>query len=205
MKKFDFSVMGWRFLLKIARHKSQDRSSVLDLSVVTSAVPERADMLVVPTLVPALSEPQPVAEEIVGWRSWILVEHDEDLYLRSFYHDVLWQSPVMRADAKPTKENAHGIYMLRKRVVNKAPFNGYFITFGPDFRDVTEFSVEGTIALSGIVIEGEDGFRGEQAVIRSLKLGRNLPPNRSPMEVVERLEARYGVDVEFADVAMVMT
>lgn len=128
---------------------------------------------------------------IIGWRSWRL---RPDGYLLSSTRDVVWDGPTIRADAMPHRSTSNGIYAVR--MVEQMPPN----------------EVWGEVELSGVVVVGEAGYRGEVATVRSLYLNRRqeeapldgvTPPQTwvewpSPAFVAE-LEARYGVDVTISE------
>jgi len=56
-----------------------------------------------------------------------------------------------------------------------------------------EFGVIGEIELLGHVIEGEDGYRSQGAIIRRLQTACTDP------EILKALEARYQCDVEIVE------
>ena len=142
--------------------------------------------------------------EIIAWRAWFLVEHEGDWYLRSFFYPtgdpMRWEGPAVRADKTPELESAHGIYALTKE-----RFDGYYspdygigvtMHFGSsDGRYKTESFVYGEVALSGTVVEGTNGYRAEQAVVRSLTLKLDkawaLTSKQVPLEIQASLEQRY--------------
>ena len=98
-----------------------------------------------------------VPQEIVAERSWNLSQDEQGPVLYSVCHPVVWDGPTLRANVQPGKSDAYGIYAQR--------------ALEPCY---AAYPVVGTVALSGIVVEGELGFRGECATIRTLRL-RSLP------------------------------
>lgn len=164
----------------------------------------------------------PCDHEILAWRSWVLeplthVRPERDpspvfwssfrpgyfiaekhpihvgqagchLRLRSVHRPVYWDSPTLAADRVPSLASAHGIYALKRMPEPKGLHSDYVRSCG----------VYGQVALSGIVIQGEHGYRAERCVIRSLQLGNphwwqrwGVPVD----ELVRQLEARYQCDV----------
>lgn len=132
------------------------------------------------TVAPADTSPslEVVQQEIIAWRGWCLSKDDHGPVLKSVTRDVPWLGPSLTADAKPGHrtpdpnyywrgDNTSGIYALRE--------------LGEHY---SKMSVVGSVALSGIVVEGENGYRAEHATIRSLRL-RSLP-DRQP-----QYQARY--------------
>src|SRR5439155_2347164 len=91
--------------------------------------------------------------EIMGWRAWTLVPGEECLRSVSYNH-VIWDGPVLHADAIPTARNPNGVYAVH--IPNNVPWT----------------RIWGEVALSGTVVEGENGYRGEVATIRSLYIAR---------------------------------
>lgn len=122
--------------------------------------------------------------EIVGWRCWRL-KMDERPELQSLHHDTPWDTAVLRATHEPTVQNVAGIYALDDRAAI-----GFMLA---DFDPYAP--VYGEVALSGTVIEGSKGFRGECAVIRSLFLRRG-DATHNAMELADALAQRYAVAVE---------
>lgn len=122
--------------------------------------------------------------EIVGWRCWRL-KTDERPELQSLHHDTAWDTAVLRATQEPTVKNVTGIYALDDRAAI-----GFMLA---DFDPYAP--VYGEVALSGTVIEGSKGFRGECAVIRSLFLRRG-DATHNALELADALAQRYAVSVE---------
>jgi hypothetical protein len=118
---------------------------------------------------------------------------------------IRWDGPALTADAVPAAPpDEHGIYALRKEPFAESGYDG---------------AITGEVALSGIVIEGTQGYRAERAVIRSLYVRFWVPPkyfpSRSPyafgysseaerlsfpevcaLDFLTRLEDRYKCPVE---------
>jgi len=123
-------------------------------------------------------------QEIVGWRSWRLMgEINEEPELWSVHNDTKWLASTLRAHERPAQENNSGIYAHADR--EKAREMAFAEPWPQAY---------GEVALSGIVVEGARGYRGEQAVIRSLYLIRGTD-ERSPLDLADALSRRYDVDV----------
>jgi len=125
---------------------------------------------------------EPVAEEIIANRAWFCaLQCDGSVVLCSLTRNVAWEWPTLVAEGPVGYDSSCGIYAV-KGVVNYA------------------HTVSGTVALSGIVVEGENGYRAERATIRSLvlhykRLGDDFS-DRSPLQIAAELEERYQGDVE---------
>lgn len=99
------------------------------------------------------------ATEILATRGWRL---DFSPYvgvrLRSLHVDTIWEGPALVAHGDPeTPDN--GIHAARHEA--------WTTTFA---RYVVNASVSGVVALSGKIVEGENGYRAERAMIQSLVL-----------------------------------
>ena len=137
--------------------------------------------------------------EIIAWRAWYLVEHEGDWYLRSFFcpegNPMRWEGPAVRADKTPELESAHGIYALTEKRFGSVCYEDVYSMIGGDGRYKAEGYIYGEIALSGTVIEGTNGYRAEQAVVRSLTLKLDkawaLTSKQVPLEIQASLERRY--------------
>lgn len=149
------------------------------------------------------SPPPPPIErretEIVAWRAWMLVEQDGEWYLRSFNYPrespMLWEGPAVRADQEPAHDNVNGIYALTKDRFDLFYPTGTMVFVGPsDGSYKSDGHAYGEVALSGLVVEGEKGYRGEQAVVRSLTLKLSsawASTTVIPLEIMASLETRY--------------
>lgn len=126
--------------------------------------------------------------EIVAQRGWRLkvqlIESDVVEAILYSLNGTRWEGPMLRADLVPTTANANGIYAVMSSSPHRVSYR--------------ESHVIGEVALSGTVIEGEMGYRGEQATVRSLILHHGhhqLPDDVRVLDVVWALEARYHCDV----------
>jgi len=97
--------------------------------------------------------------------------------LRSPLHSVLWDGPVMVADAVPRVGNCNGIYALKRptRHTRRAYWN----------------VVVGVVALSGQIVVGKYGYRAERAVVRALWLDHSL----YQPDIIQALQDCYQADV----------
>lgn len=132
--------------------------------------------------------------EIVAQRGWRLkvqlIESDVVEAILYSLNGTRWEGPMLRADLVPTTANANGIYAVMSSSPHRVSY--------------CKSHVIGEVALSGTVIEGEMGYRGEQATVRSLILHHGhhqLPDDVRVLDVVWALEARYHCDVTVKQLA----
>lgn len=134
---------------------------------------------------PVEPEPVPVATEIIAWRAWSLVEDDWNRpMLKSVSQGTLWDGPTLRADKTPKRDTPHGIY-ARKSLETLGEYGGQ--------------PVVGSIALSGIVVEADNGYRAEVATIRSLKVRQGVAGRYCLLEACGYLADRYQVEPEVCE------
>jgi hypothetical protein len=129
-----------------------------------------------------MPEPEPVSEEIIAWRGWRLQRSEEGRwFLCSVSMATLWEGPTLIADKQPDRDSHHGIYARRTR------------------KALAEYTRQccGEVALSGVVVEGENGYRAERATIRSLIVFGWPAPDVRPLEVIAELEERYQCEVSW--------
>lgn len=142
---------------------------------------------------PPSESPSPseaVTTPIVGWRYWMV---REDGVLVSSYNAHVWDGPTTKADTIPARENSNGIYAVATK--EQVPM-------------ATDGSVWGEVELSGVVVIGERGYRGEIATVRSIHMQRRqievpidgiVPPQTygewPSASLVGALEQRYAVEV----------
>lgn len=127
---------------------------------------------------------EPVSKEIIAWRGWRLVKYADGWKLHSVtQHLVCWDGPTLIADKVPEWNSQHGIYALTER--NAVVGNGY------------QGHCLGEVALSGVVVEGSNGYRAERAMIRSLTLLGYFDPSTRPIEIMADLEERYQCEVSW--------
>lgn len=150
-----------------------------------------------PEIPPRWENPERVEEEIIAYRCWYLdwelvgwTEREDLPILRPILHSTnrpfAWDGPVVRADVPPARNTKSGIYAV-----------GVEDRFSKNFGYVQEGNVWGEVALSGLVVEGEAGYRAEVCTIRRLWLGGKSRINvYLPRDQVTRLLAeRYQCDV----------
>ena len=144
---------------------------------------------------------EPVAQEILAWRGWVWDR--ERPMLRSIHYDTLWEGPVLTADKIPAEQTGHGIYALITEDGSPPPrfpprpFAPYVLTFPINYRHSAH--VWGQVALSGIVLQGEYGYRAERAMIRSLIIREVIHGETGPspwthlpnLVLADELERRY--------------
>jgi len=128
---------------------------------------------------------EPITQEVLAWRGWSLnwAEKEQGWFLYSVNHDVRWDGPSLMADKVPDSQNTHGIYALADK--GQLLLQGYGT------------QVLGEVALSGIVVEGERGYRAERATIRNLVVFGYPRPDVRPIEILVELENRYQCEVRW--------
>ena len=136
-------------------------------------------------------EPESVAREILAARGWYLRRDESARPFLTSFNGTRWDGPRLMADQVPSSTNTSGIYALTAD-------NQYTATY----KD--QAAVWGTVALSGIVVEGERGYRGQQAVIRSLTVQQHPEEMRDTimLEIVCALEDRYQCTVAMDEEAL---
>lgn len=143
-----------------------------------------------PAAISGAGEPIPVVSEILAWRGWNFAASPSEPILQSVTYPVRWDGPTLLADAVPTAKNGHGIHALKVKDTNSSY--------------LSEVAAFGEVALSGIVVEGTDGYRAERATIRSLWVAsprcRGTTGERyCAWEIAGMLAARYEVEVDVAE------
>jgi hypothetical protein len=154
-----------------------------------------------------------VGQEIVAWRGWAL--NADSLRLVSLHHPVQWHGPVLTADKVPEENSPHGIYALakdkwfsdgggfaatyRQMYLQMNIYGGICPSVAPYTNEYRDRSlVEGEVALSGVVVCGDKGYRAERATIQSLKLLKVPEECRlCKVEVAGWLEQRYQCPVTY--------
>ena len=129
--------------------------------------------------------------ELIGWRVWRLARwrRDGSLRLCSIAHRTIWPGPVTTADREPTAvpTDRHGLYVLKPNVRSRSSTRGEF--------DRLWAIVWGWVAVSGTLVEHENGYRAARAVVRRLRLGvRAHLMFQKPGEIEavrDELERRY--------------
>jgi hypothetical protein len=143
-----------------------------------------------------------VPGEVVGWRAWIVVTSGyREPRLRSLYFDVIWPTDawlVAEDGDQPGREvDPHGICAARDRE-HLVAMHRYGSTAEPRYVEGgghhTGIAAIGPVALAGLIIPGERGYRAEKA----RPLGVLLP--FAAWEYVEPLRRAYNVPVGLANV-----
>lgn len=158
-----------------------------------------------PTQAPPLpklwEKPEKIEQEIIAYRAWLMDwecvgwsgEGIAQLpILRPVLHSInqsfTWDGPVSRSTSPPAANSKAGLYAV-----------GADERFAENFRAyVTGGNVWGEVALSGIVVEGENGYRAEVATIRRLWIGGGTRINvyiDSSAKLAQLLADRYQCDV----------
>lgn len=176
--------------------RPEDLQNVPPLS---AYAPQRAPAPAVP-----VEKMETIESEIMAWRGWNLSWDDPyDPILQSASQNTLWRGPTVVADKAPELGGKTGIYALSEREV-KPKHDFYGDSMRGWSRQYLSMPVSGTVALSGVVVEGEYGYRAERATIRSLRLNLSGPIYSerllAPIEIAAALEHRYEVEVEFVKV-----
>src|SRR5207249_46698 len=103
-----------------------------------------------------------VAQEILAWRGWHWL-HEPDAFggwtlaLQGF-RGKIWEGPTLVADQIPEPSNENGIYARPMDWYQRMMSSRYYM-----FGMVSHPSpVQGIVALSGRVIQGEQGWRAER-------------------------------------------
>ena len=123
---------------------------------------------------------EPIKGEIVAWRGWRLRHDHGGVRLWSTTWDVSWDGPTLTAHMVPAMDdrNVHAMLMplwVGGELPAFATAAGVYALRPEAFRESTyaHLPVIGQVALTGVVVEGDSGYRAERATIRSLYL--NVP------------------------------
>lgn len=173
--------------------QSVEEAERLQAAINRLAPPQRA--VLAPAAVPM--RPQARTSEILAWRAWRIQRCGmEDFRLLSVTRDIRWDSPRLVADKEPDPAHEHGIYALAKP--DRPVYQSYGIDHGYRYKN----PVHGVVALSGIVLEGERGYRAHQAMVRALWLNMGvlaeMHDDLRPIEVMAAMEERYQCPVSVA-------
>ena len=134
----------------------------------------------------------------IGWRVWHVHDTEDGWLLRSVVSRFWWRGPVER-NANPidsTAEERWGFYSLKDRT--NGQLGGYLETAKPRIENrqldgmvwVEVYPAIGQIECLGHVIEAEDGYRSQGALIKELYVGVNHP------SMIAALADRYQCDVK---------
>lgn len=148
----------------------------------------------------------------LGWRTWLVVEHDGALHLRSVVFAISWpsrQELVAGCERSPRQLLSH---LWRRRRVHEAPsvncecgiyaaktmeHAARYLSGHDDFSQRVRHRVIGRVQLWGSVVETEFGWRASHAYPASLYVpahcgnGRRIDAERIALGLT-----RYGVPVE---------
>jgi hypothetical protein len=128
-----------------------------------------------------------VAQEILAWRAWNV---DDEGYLLSITAGCRWDGPVFDNGVAPQVDSYPSWVVFGSKP-------GISKTLGVHAtreRGRWTGMVYGVVALSGSVIEGEDGYRAQRAAIRSLIVTQPTA-NRNMLDLSATLADRYQCDV----------
>lgn len=131
--------------------------------------------------------------ELLAWRAWRLAYWSDERWphLVSLGVPWLWGGPVLRADYLPEGSplNRSGVHAIKPSLYGRL-----------DWVQNEHVRVVGWVALSGRVIEHEDGYRAERAVIRKLRfsVGMHLAERHEPTlrRIARQLEDHYQAPVK---------
>jgi hypothetical protein len=137
-----------------------------------------------------------VPGEVAGWRAWIVLSAGyREPRLRSLYYDVVWPTDRWLIAGEGPGAGDHGICAARDREQLVA-MHRYGQRHHPRYVEGGEDGIAaiGKVALAGVIIPGERGYRAEKA--RPLHI---LLPYVA-WDLVEPLRRAYRVPVGLADV-----
>jgi hypothetical protein len=132
--------------------------------------------------------------EVLGWRAWDLVlDADGEPILESLNIRYHWDGPSAANATPPTvvwtmlavRSDAPGFFARKTREGAAAYLDGHRAAH----------RAFGEVALSGLVIEGEDGYRAQRCTIRSLTIFGGIGDVVNVWDLAARLESRYACDV----------
>jgi hypothetical protein len=143
------------------------------------------------TASPLWDKPETVTGEIVAYRGWdydfqVTRDGAVNVRLESRHQDFYWDGPVTTADEPPSASGDHGLYA----VAAEAHHAGNFCTY------VKDAPIWGRVALSGVVVEGANGYRAERATVQELWVNADhLDDEDSADGMCKALGDRYQCDV----------
>lgn len=176
-----------------------------DMSGVLSSISQwnpPVDGLPLPPRVPVSAshlweKPEVVTEEIIAYRAWtydtvITPDGAIEVRLESQYQEYFWDGPVTVSDKIPAVGSDHGLYALGLQPHHEGNWLSYITGNNGE--------VWGRVALSGIVVEGDCGYRAERATIQELWVNPEefvggYGNSDSPEGLCKLLGDRYQCDV----------
>lgn len=134
-------------------------------------------------------KPETVTGEIIAYRAWdydfqITDDGAVGVRLESLHQDFYWDGPVTTADAAPAADSDKGLYAIRGDEHHRDNFKNY----------MKGKAIWGRVALSGIVVEGQCGYRAERAAIQELWVNPYIDTEDSPEGLCKLLADRYQCD-----------
>lgn len=154
------------------------------------------------TASPLWDKPETVTGEIIAYRGWdydfhVTPDGKVAVRLESRHQDFYWDGPATTADEAPSAEGDHGLYAVASDAHHKDNFGSY----------VSDAPIWGRVALSGVVVEGTNGYRAERAAVQELWVNAGaLDCEDSADGMCKALGDRYQCDVSvkaprWADIA----
>jgi hypothetical protein len=133
--------------------------------------------------------PETVTGEIIAYRAWdydfqVAEDGTVGARLESLHQSFYWDGPVTTADAAPASDNDHGLYAIRGDEHHRDNFRQY----------MKGRSIWGRVALSGVVVEGQCGYRAERATVQELWVNPTLDDGDAPEGLCKLLADRYQCD-----------
>lgn len=155
------------------------------------------------------------AEPLVGWRSWVVVEHAEGLRLRSVVFKTIW-APRLELLANCEHRWPVRLRLSRRRGQHDVPgvdchcgvyaapdpesAAAYFYLYADLLRHGTRHRVIGTVNLWGSVVEAERGWRASRAYPARIYVPTHGPGRRKvDAEEIAFGLTDYGVPVHILD------
>lgn len=142
-----------------------------------------------------------VPGEVAGWRAWIVACSGlREPRLRSLYFDVLWPTDdwlIAEEQYDRGYIERHGVCAARDRE-HLASLHRYMSSAHPRYveggQERAGIAAIGEVALAGLIVPGERGYRAERARVLSIYLPY------AAWELVEPLRRAYRVPVGLANV-----
>jgi len=166
----------------------------------TAWVPAGSGYMYDPEPITHIPEPIPTTEEIYGYRRWRIELGGEDgPRLSSITARKIWDGPVYQSPEPPrfheSIHRAHGSSTKNRLGIYVNKFESYLDSIEHTNIDAKGQYVDGfvfgIVRMSGIVIEHEQGYRAERAVIDTIL----LPSRKTARWLFDALGQFYGCEV----------
>jgi hypothetical protein len=133
--------------------------------------------------------PETVTGEIIAYRAWgyrfqVAADGTVGVRLKSLHQDFYWDGPVATADVAPEADNDRGLYAIQGGEHHRDNFRQY----------MKVAAIWGRVALSGVVVEGQCGYRAERATVQELWVNPHHDGEESPEGLCTLLADRYQCD-----------